>query len=69
VLFGAAVPQCVALFAKTIHGKGWAGAQQAPADEGAQDTAAQICLYLGHSGLIDSSLIDSTGRLKNDARW
>jgi hypothetical protein len=33
------------------------------ADEGAQDATAQICLYLGHSGLIDS-----TGRVKDDTR-
>jgi hypothetical protein len=37
---------------------------QAPADEGPQDASAQIGLYLGHSGLVDS-----TGRVKNDARW
>ena len=37
--------------------------QQAPADEGAQDATAQISLYLGHSGGIDS-----TGRVEGDAR-
>ena len=37
--------------------------QQAPAHEGAQDASAQICLHLGHSGGIDS-----TGRVKGDAR-
>jgi hypothetical protein len=118
MLFCAAVHQGSALFTKTIHGKGRAGAiaqqplqcgpvvcfdehtgihreaavlvaqhlfgvttlQQAPADKtqvsvkanlyssyvatkGAQDATAQICLYLGHSGLVDS-----TGRVKDDAR-
>jgi len=36
--------------------------QQTPANEGAQDAATQISLYLCHSGLIDS-----TGRVKDDA--
>ena len=101
MLFCAAVQQGGALFAQSVHGKGWAGAvaqqplqggafvrldadasidrktavlvaqhlfclktlQQTPANEGAQDAAAQIDLYLGHSGLIDS-----TGRVKDDAR-
>ena len=101
MLFGAAVGQGGALFAKASTNKGWAGAaaqqplqdgavvcfdthtgidrkpavrvgqhvfgvttlQQAPGDEGAQDASAQICLYLGHSGLIDS-----TGRVKDDDR-
>jgi NH3-dependent NAD+ synthetase len=36
---------------------------KAPAHEGAQDAAAQNGLYLGHSGGIDS-----TGRVKDDAR-
>ena len=38
--------------------------QQTPAAEGAQDTSAQIGLHLGYSGLIDS-----TGRVEDDARW
>jgi hypothetical protein len=38
--------------------------QQASADEDAQDASAQIGLYPGHSGLIDS-----TGWVKDDARW
>ena len=37
--------------------------QQTPANEGARDAAAQISLYLGHSGLIDS-----TGWVKHDAQ-
>ena len=69
MLFGAAVHQLSTFFAQPLHGKGWAGAvalqplQQAPAHEGAQDASAQICLHLGHSGLIDR-----TGRVKDDAR-
>ena len=35
----------------------------ARANEGAQDAATQISLYLCHSGLIDS-----TGRVEDDAR-
>jgi hypothetical protein len=40
--------------------------QQAPAHEaieGTQDAAAQICMHLVHSDLVDS-----TGRVKDDAR-
>ena len=37
--------------------------QQTAAHEGAQDATAQISLHLGHSGGIDS-----TGRVKDDAR-
>jgi hypothetical protein len=37
--------------------------QQPPADEGAQDTAAQIGLYQGHDGCINT-----TGRVKDDSR-
>ena len=36
---------------------------QAPPDKGAQDTSTQVSLRLGHD-----SLVDSTGRVKNDAR-
>ena len=36
---------------------------QAPPDKGAQDAATQISLHLGHG-----SLIDSTGRVEDDAR-
>ena len=38
--------------------------QQVPAHEGAQDATTQIGLYLGHS-----CLVDSTGRVEDDARW
>jgi hypothetical protein len=38
--------------------------EQDPAHVGAQDASAQLGLYLGHSGLIDS-----TGRVEDDARW
>ena len=37
--------------------------QQPPAHEGAQNATAQISLYLGHSGGIDS-----TGRVNNNSR-
>ena len=101
MLFCAAVHQGGALFAKAVHGKGWAGAvpqqplqcgavvcfdehtgidrkpavlvaqhlfgidtlDQTPAHEGAQDASTQICLHLGQSDGIDS-----TGRVKDDAR-
>jgi hypothetical protein len=55
-----------------VGGRRWLVAQhlfgislldQTPAHEGAQDASAQICLYLGHSGLIDT-----TGWVKDDAR-
>lgn len=35
--------------------------QQVPARKGAQEAAAQICLYLGHSRLIDSTGLTDIG--------
>jgi hypothetical protein len=49
--------------ARSQHLSGVTTLQQSPADEGAQDVTAQIRLYLRHGGLIDS-----TGRVKDDAR-
>ena len=46
------------------HLSGVTTLQQAQTHEGAQDAAAQICLYLRHGGLIDS-----TCRVEDDARW